>query len=96
MFKKLQQKWNVSGGQFIVILIVFAITGSTTAWLSALVTGWAGFTNETFWLWKLLLKLGMLLIGYQIILLTVAFVFGQFAFFWNFEKKMLRRIGIKL
>lgn len=96
MFKKLQQKWEVSGWQFIVILIVFAITGTTTAWLTGLVTGWAGFTDETFWLWKFLLKLGMLLIGYQVILLTVAFLFGQFAFFWKFEKKMLRRMGIRI
>ncbi len=96
MFKKLQQKWNVSGWQFIIILIVFAITGTTTAWLTGLVTGWVGFTDETFWLWKFLLKLGMLLVGYQVILLTVAFLFGQFAFFWNFEKKMLRRMGIKI
>ncbi|MBX3239671.1 MAG: hypothetical protein KIT80_20475 [Chitinophagaceae bacterium] len=96
MFKKLQQKWNVTGWQLFIILCVFAITGTTTAWLTRLVTGWAGFTDETFWLWKFLLRLGMLLIGYQLILLTVAFIFGQFAFFWKFEKKMLRRMGIKL
>lgn len=96
MLKRLQQKWNVSGWQFFIILLVFAITGTTTAWLTRMITGWVGFTDETFWAWKWLLKIGMLLIGYQLILLTVAFIFGQFAFFWNFEKKMLRRIGIKL
>ncbi len=96
MLKRLQQKWNVSGWQFITILIVFAITGTTTAWLTRMINGWVGFTTETFWLWKVLLKLGMLLIGYQLILLTVAFLFGQFTFFWNFEKKILRRLGIKI
>jgi len=96
MFKKLQQKWKVNEWQLFVILCVFAITGTTTAWLTRLITGWVGFTDETSWIWKLLLRLGMLLIGYQLILLSVAFLLGQFRFFWNFEKKMLRRMGIKL
>lgn len=95
MLKRLQQKWNVSGRQFFIILCVFAITGTTTAWLTRVVTAWAGFTDETFWLWKLLLRLAMLVIGYQVILLTVAFIFGQFPFFWKFEKRMLRWMGIR-
>ncbi|MFT3948954.1 MAG: phosphoribosylglycinamide formyltransferase [Agriterribacter sp.] len=95
MLKKLQQKWNVSGRQLFIILCVFAITGTATAWLTRLITGWAGFTAETFWLWKLLLRLAMLVIGYQVILLSVAFVFGQFLFFWQYEKKMLRWMGGK-
>jgi hypothetical protein len=41
-----------------------------------------------------LLRLAMLLFGYQIILLCVAFLFGQFSFFWQFEKKLLTRLGI--
>lgn len=92
MLKKLQQKWNVSGGRFFLILCVFAITGTTTAWLTKVITAWVGFTGETFWLWKVLLRLGMLIIGYQLILLTVAFIFGQFPFFWQYEKKLLRWI----
>ncbi|MFT3748234.1 MAG: phosphoribosylglycinamide formyltransferase [Agriterribacter sp.] len=96
MLKKLQQKWNVSGRQFFIILCVFAITGTTTAWLTRVITGWVGFTAETFWLWKLLLRLAMLIIGYQVILLTIAFIFGQFPFFWQYEKKMLKWLGIKV
>ncbi len=93
MLKKLQQKWKVSGWQFFIILCVFAITGTTTAWLTKVITGWVGFTGETFWLWKLLLRLAMLIIGYQVILLSVAFIFGQFPFFWEYEKKILRWMG---
>lgn len=90
MFKQLKKRWDVSGGQLFIILCVFAITGTTTAWLTKVVTHWVGFTPQTSWSWKLLLRVGMLVIGYQLILLTVAFIFGQFAFFWKFEKKMLR------
>lgn len=95
MFTKLQQKWGVSGWKFFIILCVFAITGTSTAYLTKVLGGWVGFNDQTWWGWKLLLKLGMLLIGYQLILLFVAFCFGQFSFFWKFEQKMLRHLGFK-
>ncbi|HRO45366.1 phosphoribosylglycinamide formyltransferase [Agriterribacter sp.] len=96
MLKRLQQKWGVSGSQFIIILCVFAITGTSTAWITKVITAWVGFTDDTFWLWKLLLRLAMLIFGYQAILLMVAFLFGQFPFFWRYEKKILKWMGIKV
>jgi formyltetrahydrofolate-dependent phosphoribosylglycinamide formyltransferase len=90
MFNKLQQKWKVTGGQLFMILLVFAITGTTTAYITKVITFWVGFTDETNWIWKLLLRLVMLIVGYQVILLTVAFLLGQFSFFWQYEKKLLR------
>jgi len=90
MIKRLQQKWKVSGWQLCCILLVFAITGTLTAWLSKTITGWMGMTDDTFWLWKLLVRLAVLLFGYQAIILCTAFLFGQFAFFWQYEKKILR------
>ena len=89
MLKRLQKKWGVGGSQFILILCVFAITGTSTAWITKVITAWVGFTDETFWLWRLLLRLAMLIFGYQAILLIVAFLFGQFPFFWRYEKKIL-------
>jgi phosphoribosylglycinamide formyltransferase-1 len=41
-----------------------------------------------------LLKIGVLLIGYQIFILAFGFCFGQFSFFWKFEKKILARFGL--
>jgi hypothetical protein len=29
-----------------------------------------------------------------VLLVSIGFLFGQFAFFWEFEKKMLRSIGL--
>ena len=96
MLKRLQQKWGVTTPQFIAILCVFAITGTATAWITRAITAWVGFTAETFWLWRLLLRLAMLIFGYQAILLLVAFLFGQFPFFWKYEKKILKRLGVKV
>lgn len=94
MFNKLQQKWGVSSSQFLLILCTFAVTGTTTAWVSRQITAWVGFNENTFWAWKLLLRLSILIFGYQAILLTVSVVFGQFRFFWNYEKKILRRMKL--
>lgn len=94
MFNKLQQKWKVSSSQLFLILCTFAVTGTTTAFISRSITSWVGFDEQTFWAWKLLLRLSILIFGYQFIILIVAFLFGQFPFFWNYEKKILRRLGI--
>ena len=94
MFNRLKQKWKVSTTQLILILCTFAVTGTLTAYISRSITLWVGFDDNTFWLWKLLLRLFILVFGYQFIILVVAFFFGQFNFFWNYEKKILRYLGI--
>ncbi|MBL7771865.1 MAG: hypothetical protein JNM95_03260 [Chitinophagaceae bacterium] len=94
MFEKLKQRWHVGGVQLILILCVFAITGTLTAYISRYITAWVGFTPETA-LWKrALLRGGVLIFGYQVIILLVSIPFGQFKFFWNYEKKILNRLGI--
>jgi hypothetical protein len=94
MLNALMKKWNVSKKDLFLILCVFAITGTTTAFVTKLITGWAGFTDSTHWGWKFLLRLSVLIFGYQIILLFVAFLLGQFSFFWRYEKQLLSRLGI--
>jgi len=92
MFQRLKQKWNVNGTQFILILCVFAITGTTTAWLTRSVTQWLQLDASSFWYWAI--KIGILLFGYQILILLFAIPFGQFNFFWNYEKKILQRMKL--
>ena len=94
MLDGLMKRWKVNKKDLVLILCVFAITGTTTAFVSKLITGWVGFTEATHWLWKLLLRLVVLIFGYQAILLVVAFLFGQFSFFWKYEKKILTRLRI--
>lgn len=94
MLQGWQKRWNVSGKKLLLILCVFAITGFATAYLSRVCTAWAGFTKETHWTWKLLLRFGVLLFGYQVILLIVAALFGQGPFFWNYEKRLLGRLRL--
>ncbi|MVO10322.1 diacylglyceryl transferase [Flavobacterium sp. TP390] len=93
---KLKQRWNItSNWQLLIIFIVFAITGSTAAYISKPITNALGITKENMSLW-LYWPVRLLLIFplYQVLLVLIGTLFGQFQFFWWFEKKMLR--GMKL
>ncbi len=94
MFKRLQEKWGVSTRQFWIIFFVFGLTGITTAFITRYITGWLGMDASTPWLSKISLRLGMLLFGYQFILLGYAALLGQWPFFWKYEKKLLGKLGI--
>jgi formyltetrahydrofolate-dependent phosphoribosylglycinamide formyltransferase len=94
MFKRMQEKWGVSVRQFWIIFIAFGLTGTTTAIITRYITGWLGFDEYTHWGWKVLLRVGMLLFGYQILLLAYGALLGQWAFFWKYEKKLLQKLKI--
>ena len=91
----LKRRWGIqSNFQLIIIFIVFAITGSASAWLSKPFCHWLGIKNQDLGLWFTPVRLLMIFPIYQILLVLIGFLFGQFKFFWAFEKKMLR--GMKL
>ena len=92
MFSSLKAKWKVNTTQFILIFCTFAVTGTLTAWISRQLPGWIGFTDATPFAFKLLLRIFVLIFGYQFIILAVSVLFGQFSFFWNYEKKILNSI----
>ena len=94
MLQSLAKRWKVSGKDLFFILCAFAITGLTTAYLTKTIIAWTGISSSTHWTVKLLVRLGVLIFGYQVILLIVAFLLGQFPFFWRYEKKILRRLGL--
>ncbi len=93
---KLKQRWNItSNWQLVIIFIVFAITGSTAAYLSKPVTNYLGITKDSMSLWFYWpLRLILLFPIYQILLVFIGALFGQFSFFWEFEKKMLYRMKL--
>jgi hypothetical protein len=98
MFKKLRARWDVTyRWELIAIFIVFAVTGSLSARLSGPLMELIGLTKESTSLWVFWpLRILIIFPIYQIVLVGMGWVFGQHAFFWEFEKKMLSRFGIKL
>lgn len=92
---KLKQRWGIdSNFQLTIIFIVFAITGSTSAWLSKPFCIWLGITKEELGYWFTPVRLILIFPIYQVLLVFIGFLFGQFTFFWAFEKKMLKRLGL--
>ena len=97
VFQKLKSKWNIqSNFQLFIILLVFAITGSTSLVLAEPILDYFNITVETLnpWIYKPI-RLILIFPIYQILILIFGALFGQFQFFWNFEKKMLSRMGFK-
>lgn len=94
--KRLKERWGITSNyQLVIIFIVFAITGSTSAYLSKPVLGWLGITKETLpFYFYYPLYIVLIFPIYQVLLVFFGFVFGQFRFFWAFEKKMLRACGL--
>lgn len=91
-----KQRWNIkSNWQVFVIIVVFAITGSTSAYLSKPVLSIIGISKNEISGW-IYYPLYIILIFpiYQVLLVFFGFVFRQFDFFWAFEKKMLRSIKL--
>ena len=96
MFKRLKERWNIqSNFQVIIILIVFAITGSLTVYVRKAIFDLIGITTETHLLVKIPLYIIVLLTVYNILLIIVGSVFGQFRFFWEFEKRFFGRFFLK-
>ena len=93
--KKLKDKWNITSNfQLIVILIVFAITGSLSLVLSEPILEILGIKSSSMSTWLFTpLRLIIVFPVYQLLILAIGFLFGQFNFFWQLEKKMLIKMG---
>jgi hypothetical protein len=87
-----KERWNIkSNWQIFVIIVVFAVTGSCAAYLSKPILGSFGISKDTVSAWEYYpLYIILIFPIYQVLLVCFGFIFGQFTFFWAFEKKVLR------
>ena len=78
--------------QLIIVFIVFGISGSLSVYLSEPVLkliNYQEFISNSFL--QILVRLIIIFPIYQVILLAVALVFGEFKYFWNFGKKFWQK-----
>ena len=93
--KRLKEKWEIrSNFQLLIIFFVFSITGSLALWVAKPLLSLIGVEKDSlspwvFWPVRILIIFPI----YQILIVIIGAIFGQFKFFWNFEKKMLTRLG---
>ena len=94
--KNLKRRWNITSNlQLVLIMIVFAINGSFAAWVAKPVTAIFDLSPESMGPWVYYpIRILLIFPIYQLTLPVVGFMFGQFKFFWEFEKKFLSRIGL--
>jgi manganese efflux pump family protein len=94
MFEKLKQRWGISSvWQLLILIIVFAITGSSSMFLTNPVLKFLNISLKNmnpflFYFYKI----GIIFIIYQILLLWFGFLFGQYNFFWKFITNMLSKM----
>ncbi len=89
-----KERWNIkSNWQVIAIFVVFAVTGSTSAYLSKPILDFLGISKSNPWTYYPLYII-LIFPVYQVLLVFFGFIFGQFTFFWAFEKRMLRACGL--
>lgn len=99
---RLKKKWNIqSNKQLWIIFIVFGITGSSSVKVGKLLLELIGLQPEVFTDFPLgmvsywILRILVIFPIYQVLLILFGALFFQFSFFWEFEKKILRRMGFK-
>ncbi len=95
MKNKLIQVFKVKDfNQLIIIFIVFGITGSLSVVLGKYVLikvfGESFLNNDYYWLLRLILIFPI----YQVLLIVVGALFGQFRYFWEIEKKILIKMRL--
>ncbi len=94
--QKLKERWGIeSNFQIIIIFLVFSLTGSSALWVANPIMEQVGLDREItsgyiFWPLRILIVFPI----YQILLIIIGTLLGQHKFFWNMEKKMLKRMGL--
>ena len=93
--ERLKIKWAIqSDVQLALIILVFAITGSGSVKLSQPLLDYCGISSiPDAWI-RIPLRILMIFPVYQVLLLLVGSLFGQFRFFLNLQKRWFR-IGKK-
>ena len=92
--EKLEERWGIKGWkQIILIFIVFGLTGSSSVFIGKKAMAFLRISDDMNpWIYYPI-RILLVFFIYQVTLLWIGFLFGQFTFFWNFEKKMFSRIS---
>ena len=100
MFDRLKNKWGVKSNlQLFIIFIVFGITGSLSVVVSTPFLDFFDFNIGAFEKYYFgafiyyFIKVAVIFPLYNVLLILTGTLFFQFNFFWNFQKKIFKKIG---
>lgn len=96
VLKKIIDKFNArSFKHLIIIFLVFALSGSASLLMSSLILNAINLKELIiFYPLYLLVRIIFLIPIYQLVLIIIATLFGEFRYFWNFEKKFFKRLRL--
>jgi len=79
----------------IKIFLIFGLAGSLSLYLSELIYNYINLKDfVNIYIVKLFIKIIFLIIMYQITLLSIAKIFGEFKYFFKFFKKFFNRFKL--
>ena len=81
--------------QLFIIFLVFAVSGSLSVIVSEPVVKYIGLEIIDNVVLKTIVRIIIIFPLYQVILLIIGTIFGQFKYFWEFEKKFWKRFIVK-
>lgn len=94
LMHRLEKRWGVGPWRVVLILLAFACTGTTVLLLKRPIVDY--FTDDGDGsLFFSVIYYVLILPIYNVMLLLYGALFGQFKFFWAFEKRFLARIFCK-
>jgi len=96
LIQNLIKKFNAkSKVHLLVIFFVFGLSGSFSLWISSPIMLALDLKNilNNYALY-IFFRILIIIPIYQLILIVIASIFGEFQYFWKFEKKFLKSIKI--
>ena len=96
MLQKLKNRWQIENNfHLILILLTFSVTGSLSIIVRRPIFEYLGIDATTSLWVKIPMSILIITPSYQVLLIIVGSILGQFKFFWAFEKKMLSRFRFR-
>src|SRR5688500_14589407 len=89
MFHGLQNKWKVSAGRLVLILMTFAIVGSLTGYVGKRLMLLTGIENTALYIIVYILLVTLV---WPAMVLIISIPFGQFVFFKTYLARMGKRL----
>ena len=90
MFEKLQNKWKVSAGRLLLILVTFAVGGSLTGYVGKKLMSLFNIGHIAVYIPIYIIVITLI---WPVMVLTVSVFTGQFIFFRNYLAKMGRKLS---
>jgi hypothetical protein len=90
--EKLKQRWGVGPWGVLAILAAFALAGSTVVRIGPPILDFILPPDVPRWIWWVF-RILLIVPLYQVLLLGYGTLLGQFSFFWEKEKAMVRLLG---